>query len=393
MVSFDTFAKDFIRLNINENAEKLQLKKASGQIKNYKDLIEQIKLRQKIKEKLPNWYQNFALVIPKSVSTEQSSSEITAQYKASITNGQLLIDLTGGMGVDYAAMSQQFGRAIYIDQNTELTEIAKHNFHQLGFNNCEFIADDCIKFIENFSEKIDWLYVDPARRDSAGEKVFSLAECSPNLLIYKQLLLSKADNILVKCSPMLDIDLAKKQLEKVYRTYIICIENEVKELLFHLKKVTDDSNSIKIIYIKNERIEEFEFDSKNEKNLAFEIGPIEKYLYEPNAGIMKAAAFKTISKKFNCKKLNANTHLYTSDQLIVDFPGRSFEIIGQVKPNKKDLKLILPDLKANLKVRNFPETTEKLKKALGIKDGGNDYLFACTDNFNKKIILHTIKIN
>lgn len=393
MTSFDNTAKQFIRQNIKGLAEDLLLKSNSYRPDNFREIIEQIKLRQKIKEKLPSWYENYDLIIPKSISTEQSSSEITANFKANLVNGNLLLDLTGGMGIDFAAMSQQFKKAIYIDENDELAKTTAHNFEKLGLNNCEFHNGDSLKFLVNFTEKIDWIFIDPARRDTHGTKVFSLNDCSPNLLICKDILLEKAENILIKCSPMLDIELAKKQIGPVLKTYIICIENEVKELLFHLNTQNSTTQLIQIVNNVNGSFKEFEYNIDEEKALQNKIGPAQKYIYEPNAGIMKAGAFKNISAKYNCEKLHLNTHLFTSEKLIPDFPGRTFLLKNILKPSKNELKNHLPSLKANLAVRNFPETTEKLKKSLAIKDGGDQYLFACTDNLNKKIILHTIKIN
>lgn len=393
MEYFSEQDKEFIRFNLTTKVDNLLLQNHKNQPENIKSLAAQIKSRQKIKEKLPTWYKNFNLVMPKSISVEQSSSEITAKFKSNIAKGGTLVDLTGGMGIDFWAMSQQFEKAIYIEQITELKEVAEFNTNQLGIKNAVFHAENAMNFIENYTEKIDWVFVDPARRDKFGGKVFSLADCEPNLLEIKELLLLKAENILIKCAPMLDIDMAIKQLANVANIYIITVENEVKELLFHLRKSSSQPIISKVIHLKKDICEEFSFKMVDEKKLEFEIGPPQKYLFEPHSGIMKAGAFKTISETFNCKKLHQNTHLYTSDSLTGNFPGRSFEIVDIFKPDKSVIKMKIPSQKANLTIRNFPGNVVDLRKKLNLKDGGDVYLFACTNNLNEKIILQTIKIN
>ncbi len=393
MEGFSGQDKQFIKENLKVNVENLLLSNHRHQPKNIKILAEQIKARQKIQEKLPNWYDNFNLILPKSISVEQSSSELTANYKANITKGGTLIDLTGGMGIDFWAMSKNFEKAIYIEQNTDLKEVTEFNMNQLGINNAVFHTGNSINFIKNYSGKVDWIFVDPARRDKIGGRVFSLADCEPNLLEIKDLLLEKAENILIKCSPMLDIDMATKQLGAISTIYIISVENEVKELLFHLSKSKRESIITKVVNFKNDKFDEFFFKTSDEKKLELKVGPIQKYLYEPNAGIMKAGVYKTISELFDCHKLHSNTHLYTSDRKIDNFPGRSFEIVDKLKPDKSAIKLKIPEQKANLTIRNFPGNIVDLRKNLSLKDGGDIYLFACTNNKNEKIILQTVKIN
>lgn len=392
LTPLDEASKQFIKQNLNAKVESLLLKSGSSQPKNIKILAEQIAARQKIKEKLPSFYRNLDLILPKSISLEQSSSDLTANFKSTIVSGKLLIDLTGGMGIDLLAMCKQFEKAIYIEQNADLQSIAAFNFEQLKINNTQFFCENSVEFLKKIDKKIDWIYIDPARRSNAGGKVFSLADCEPNVLEIKELLLQKSDSVLIKCSPMLDIAQAVKQLENVAKVYVVCVENEVKELLFHLKKAHFDRIETQVIQLKNGENNSFEFDLEEEKHLDFRIGSIQKYLYEPNVGIMKAGAFKTVSKVFQIDKLNPNTHLYTSNQIIENFPGRSFEIINVLKVDKKDIKKHIPSQKANLTIRNFPGTVEELRKKIELKDGGNDYLFAYTNNINEKLILHTVKL-
>jgi 16S rRNA G966 N2-methylase RsmD len=392
MKALDEFSKQFIADNIDAKIENLLLKNKAKQPENIKILAEQILARQKIKQKLPNWYNNLSLLLPHFISVEQSSSEITANYKAQLISGQILIDLTGGMGIDCLAMSERFDNATYIERNAELKEITEFNFSQLGIKNVTFKSDDSIEFLEQINSKVDWIYLDPARRSSSGQKVILLENCEPNILAIKDLILAKTTNVLLKCSPMLDINLAIKQLETVQEVHIIVVDNEVKELLFHLNKTPNTNIKIKVVNLSKKGNSEFEFYANEEAEYIESIGPLQRYLFEPNAGIMKAGAFKSISKTFNCTHLHPNTHLYTANNLIDNFPGRSFEIIRILKASKTDIKKA-GLTKANLSVRNFPGTVEEIKKKLGLKDGGNDYLFACTNHLNEKIILQTIKIN
>jgi 16S rRNA G966 N2-methylase RsmD len=391
MQPLDEFSIQFITENIDAKIEDLLLKNKGKQPTNIKYLAEQILARQKIKLKLPTWYKNPSLLFPQSISIEQSSSEITAQFKASLVSGDTLIDITGGMGIDFLAMSQKFRNAIYIEKNIELKQITEYNFKQLGISNSAFFNEDSINFLEKLPTKANWIYLDPARRNTVGQKVVLLENCEPNPLSISDLLFSKAENLLLKCSPMLDINLAIKQLKTVQKVHIIIVENEVKELLFQLNKTTEADIEISVVQFIKNRTVTFNFLQKEETDLSGKIGPVQKYLYEPNAGIMKAGAFKILTKKFNCHHLHPNTHLYTADNQIDNFPGRCFKIENTLKASKDAIKKASLN-KANLSIRNFPGNVDDLKKKLGIKDGGSDYLFACTNNLNEKIILHTTKI-
>jgi 16S rRNA G966 N2-methylase RsmD len=385
--------KTYIKTHLNESIEKLFLTTSKNKPERFKILAEQIQARQKIKEKLPSWFTNFDLFLPKTISLEQSSSEITANYKSNLAKGKLLIDLTGGMGIDFFEMSQNFQHAIYIDQNEDLKEIATYNASVLNIKNTEIICCNSIDYLQNTLEKATWIFVDPARRNEHGGKVFSLNDCEPNVIENLELLLEKSENLLIKCSPMLDIDLAISQLKYVSKVHILTIENEVKELLFEINKLfIGPIEMIAVQFTKGKKID-FQYKLIDEKNCENNIGSIKKYLYEPHAGIMKAGAFKIIAQKFDLGKLHTSTHLYTSDKLIDNFPGRSFEIKAILKPNKQAVKAKIPNLKANLTIRNFPDTVANLRKKLFLRDGGLDYLFACTNHLNEKIVLQTIKIN
>jgi hypothetical protein len=290
----------------------------------------------------------------------------------------LLIDLTTGFGIDAYFLSKNFEKCILVEQNAELSQLVSHNFSVLGITNCEFMGGKSAEvFLKNFQEMADVIYIDPARRDNKGGKVVRMEDCEPNVVEMMPLLLSKSNQILIKTSPLLDISLAINSLKNCKKIYVIAIENECKELLFHIEKGYDGVLEIETVNISTKN-EVFVFDYEKEKTLNVPFSMPLKYIYEPNAAIMKSGAFKTIADVFNIYKLHKNTHLYTSETLISNFPGRVFEVLDLIKSDKKLLQNIIPNLKANLSIRNYPSSVQELKKKLQIKDGGDYYVFGTT---------------
>lgn len=388
MKTFSEESVRFIQEHLQDDVNKLLLQGKRFPHLPVSDLVLQIQARQKAKSKLPNWFSKEQIVFPPMISLEQCSSEATAAYKAGTIEGEVLIDLTGGMGVDISAMAMRFKQAIHLEQNQELSEITAYNFRQLGINNVAFYAQNSIDFLQNYPQRADWIYLDPARRDHSGGKVFRLQDCEPNILEISDLLFEKSGNILLKTSPMLDIDLAVSDLQHVYKIAVVALENEVKEVLFYLKKgFIGEAEKTAVNILKNNRIEEFSFTKSLETGTYITYSQPLKFLYEPNAAILKAGAFKIIAQKFKVQKLQANSHLYTSEALVPDFPGRVFEIEAVCKLDKKEILKYLPDKKANITTRNFPLTVRQIRDKIGISDGGSVFLFATTDQFNQKIIL------
>jgi 16S rRNA G966 N2-methylase RsmD len=369
-------------------------------LKNYLKLIkdelnwvsEQILSRQKAKNKLPNWYSNPNLVFPPPLSIEQSSSEITADYKAKLFQGDSFIDLTGGMGLDSIALAKVFKKGFYFETQSNVFETAKGNFEQFNQKNIEFFNENSIDFLAKNDIQLDLIYFDPARRDSQKKKVFQLSDCEPNAIEIQDLFLQKSANILIKTSPLLDISLIINSLKFIKTIHIVAVENDVKEILIEIKKGFDKEINIKTINFGKERTEEFDFKFKAEQSQKVNFSLPKKYIYEPNNAILKSGGFKSIAVALGLEKLAVNSHLYTADS-IIDFPGRVFEVMGISKVNACDLKIILPEMKGNLSIRNFPDSVENLKKKLKIKDGGNNYIFATTDCTNKKNVLVCKKIN
>ncbi len=387
-------ARKFIEDNLQIPVEELLLSGKKYPGLNIPLLVAQIEGKQKAKKKLPSWFQSADIIYPVKLSMEQCSSEITAAYKASLLSGTSLIDLTGGFGVDSAAFSERMSKVIYVERNTELSEIAAHNFRVLKKENVEIVNKNTEDFISINSTSFDWIYIDPARRKE-GSKVFRFADCEPDILKLQQELFKISNHIMIKTSPLLDIDQAVKELGYVREVHVVAADNDCKELLFILNKEQEKSEpEIIAINIRKENIkDEFRTSRKKEHESEVKYSIPQAYLYEPNVAVLKAGAFKSIAATEHLGKLHPNSHLYTSDQLKLDFPGRIFRLLKTIKYSKKEILEEIPEGKANITVRNFPNTVEEIRKKTGLKDGGSKYLFATTDLNDKPIILLTEKIN
>lgn len=350
-------------------------------------VVNQIRARQKAKHKMPLWYSTKDVIMPPLLSMEQSSSEEAAAYKSNLFQGELAIDLTGGAGVDAYYLSKRFKKVIYIDLNKDLAEIARYNFNKLGATNIEVINGLSENFLKEFKLKADLIYIDPARRDQ-NQKLFLLEECSPNIIELQEELLKKADTVLVKASPMLDIAKGISQLHNVDQIHIVAIKNEVKELLFIQKSENRNTAKVTAIDLAYNQPYEFDWNSINKTR----IGNIEAYLYEPNAAILKSGKPDELCSRFNLLKLNNNTNLFTSSNLEKDFPGRYFKIDKILKYDKKEIRKNIPSMKANIATRNFPDSVEVVRKRTGIEVGGDIYLFGIRDYEDKVKILLCSKI-
>ncbi len=387
----------FIRENLTADVRSLLLRSHPAGI-NARKLVAQVLARQKARDKLPAWYATDALIFPPALSVEQASSERTAQYKASLVQGALLVDATGGMGVDTWAFSRQTGRVVYVEQQPELVEHARYNLPLLGVTNAEFVVGDGIRMLEQIAgsspeKKADWLYLDPHRRDEQGGKVVRLDDCEPDITrpgVLDQLL-QHTRKLLVKVSPLLDIDLALKQLaNRVETVHIVAVQGEVKELLLVVDNQIVDKVNVKFntVNLLPDIVVGLQFEWREELTAVVDFGNPKTYLYEPNAAVLKAGAFRVTAARFGLVKLAPNSHLYTSDALKPDFPGRIFILNDVIKPDKNTLKNHIPDLKANLTTRNFPQTVAELRKKLSLREGGEIYIFATTLlNGDKRLLI------
>ena len=339
-----------------------------------KAIAQQLVGKQIAKNKLPTWFDNNEVLYPVRLSMEQCSSEETAKYKTKIINSGCGIDLTGGFGVDTIFLSKKCESLIYCERNEDLASLVTHNFKALNQHNCEVYVGDGVEYIKNL-KKIDWIFVDPSRRKES-QRVFRLEDCEPNVTQLIDLFFDKADHLLIKTAPLLDIQQTLSDLEAVKEVHVISVNNECKEVLYLLEKDFIGEALIFCVNLKKEHNEEFRFTLSQEREvLSLYSEPLE-YIYEANAAIMKAGAFKSIASKYELYKLHKHSHLYTSQKLISEFPGRSFKVKEVLNPDKKSLTK-LPK-KGNLACRNYPHKVDVLKKKLKINDGGNDYIFATT---------------
>lgn len=371
--------------------------------------ITQIAGRKVAAEKIPSWGKLEDIWYPKHLSLEQCSSEITAQYKAKIlsnfrknlaSESNSFVDLTGGFGIDCSFLAAGFGTATYVERQEELCEIAAHNFPLLSLNHITVRNEDGVAYLRAMPS-VDCIFLDPARRNEHGGKTVAISDCEPNVAELEELLLSKANCVMVKLSPMLDLTLALKELRHTQEVHIISVNNECKELLLLLGASTKDEEDTEIpIHCINlstkgmQEMQQFTFTREQEqRSECTYTSSLSTYLYEPNASLLKAGAYRSIAAAYSLKKLHPNSHLYTSDTLVEHFPGRVFRIINQFSLNKKEIKEGLSDLKkANITVRNFPATVAELRKRTKLADGGDTYLFASTLNNEQKLLIRCEKI-
>ncbi|SIQ57958.1 class I SAM-dependent methyltransferase [Pontibacter lucknowensis] len=380
--------KDYMRQHQHRNPAELMLQASRYPQLPVAELVKQIQARQKAIDKLPTWVAYPDVVFPTAVSVEQTSSEATAAFKASLIKGKLLVDLTGGFGVDSFFFSKQIKQVVHVEQNSELSEIASYNFKLLGATNIDAVNSSAEDFLQQFTGKADVLYLDPARRSDKQEKVHLLQDCEPDVLQLLPALFEKADAVLLKTSPMLDIELALEQLGSVARVWVIALHNECKEVLYLLQPgAKANPRRYAINLMPDGSIQTLTFDKEQEEQTSVSFADPKAYLYEPNSAILKSGAYRSVASQFGLQKLHPNSHLYTSDQLIPDFPGRAFACQGTGRYNKKEILARLPQRKANITVRNFPESVADIRKKTGIKEGGAEYLFFTTDMHQKPLVI------
>ena len=381
--------RQFIEEHLNDDVHELALKHSNAKV-DMALALRQIEARQLLRKKVPSWSANPELLFPSHLSIEQCSSEASANYKASLMKGGSFADLTGGLGIDCYYISQNFQHSDYVEHNPELCALARHNYEVLGAKTM-VVHNDSAEVFLNQCEPLDCLFIDPARRDVHGRKVVSVSDCTPNVVDLQDLMLQKAKRVMVKLSPMLDISQALKELRHVKEIHVVAVSNECKELLFIMERAFDDEPTYTCVNLET-RQPAVTFSMEEERvailQLAKELG---HYLYEPNVALMKGGCYKMLSQRYALKKLHRNSHLYTSDSLIQDFPGRIFEVDGWAIYGKKAKDLLKDVDKASIAVRNFPMTVAEIRKSLKINDGDQTYLFATTLSDERKVIILTHK--
>ncbi len=445
--------QDFIRQHQDEDVRQLAFLGSKYPEVDMPFALDQIRGRKMARVKLPRWASLEGIIYPPHISMEQCSSESTALYKAELAARLLglpvsssgtemkaeneieFVDLTGGFGVDFSYIAARLGvKSMYVERQVHLCEAAKENFGRLGLKNAIVKNGDGIEVLHSFHPKkkdaasaddslgitydqprsllktnlgLKIIFIDPARRDDAGNKVVSLKDCTPDVTVLQEEMLSKVDYVIIKLSPMLDWHRAISELSHVREVHIISVNNECKELLLVLSarnmgdmEASSADGEVKHagnlrIYCVNDA-QSFVCDELDMKSSSVRIAPpvLEEmqYLYEPNASLMKAGCFSVLSERYGARMLSKNSHLFVSMEPIEDFPGRSFCIIAISSFNKKELKRHLSGItKANIATRNFPLSVAELRKRLKLKDGGETYIFATTLSDESHVLVITEK--
>ena len=378
----------FIQDHKNDDPAELMLKAHKLSNLPLKFIAEQIASRQRAESKLPEWHGNSKLIFPPKHNLEQASSQQTAKFKARLLSGSVLADLTGGSGIDCYYLAHNFKSTTYVEPNRLLCEIASHNYKELNKNiNIEISTAE--QFLENIDQTLDWLFIDPSRRDDTMSRVYALEDCEPNVITIKKDLLSKSKKVLIKASPMLDIKRTLKEFPECYLIQTVAVNNDVKELLMYLDRDNKGEACIEAWnLLKNGEEEHISFLNSNAEKHHSKISDIQDYIYEPNSAIMKSGGFNTITKLYDISKLHVNTHLYTSNELIPDFPGKVLKVKDVFSASKKEVKKRVKDGLVNVIARNFPQGANELKKKFKLRDGGNEFLLFCeTQQYGFKTIL------
>ena len=431
--------QDFIRQHQDDDVRQLAFLGSKYPEVDMPFALDQIRGRKMARVKLPRWASLEGIIYPPHISMEQCSSESTALYKAELaarllglpasssgtemkTENEIeFVDLTGGFGVDFSYIAARLGvKSMYVERQAHLCEAAKENFERLGLKNAIVKNGDGIEVLHSFLPKKDdaasaddslgiiydqplsllktklglkLIFIDPARRDDAGNKVVSLKDCTPDVTVLQEEMLSKADYVIIKLSPMLDWHRAISELSHVREVHIISVNNECKELLLVLS-ARNMGEKLRIYCIND--AQSFVCDELDMESSSVKIAPstLEEmpYLYEPNASLMKAGCFGVLSGRYDARMLSKNSHLFVSQAPIEAFPGRSFRIIAVSSFNKKELKRHLSGItKANIATRNFPLSVAELRKRLKLKDGGETYIFATTLSDESHVLMITEK--
>lgn len=378
--------QDFIHDNIKTEATKVALDKSPFPEVSSAELAEQLRGLQRAQRKLPSWSKRKGVIYPVQLSMEQCSSEATSKYKGQLFKGKRMCDLTGGLGIDTLSLAQNFEEAEHYELNTELSEIARHNFKTLGADNITCFNQNGLEKILDSDQGYDLIYLDPARRDDAQRKVFRIEDCTPDIGTHYKNLLEHCDTLLIKFSPMLDITVAIRSFPEVHAIHIVAVKDEVKELLVEISSADKSAPvSIKSCNLRDEGRQYFE--GPWEESTLPPSGSLSNYLLDVNSAVRKAGLINAVASAQQLLKLNPKSLLLTSEDYPETFPGRVFKVLGQCKVSKKEIHNFLPEGKANLATRNFPVKVADLKKKLKIKDGGDLYVFATVSSENKNTLI------
>ncbi len=386
----DQALEDFINKNLKESLEKIVFQVRNRFAVDPQFVVAQINGRNKVGKKIPAWAEVSGLQFPSVLSFEQCSSQSTAQYKANLIKGNSLIDLTGGFGVDSFFLSQNFTKVDYVEKNEALFALVKSNFKQLGSTNITLHHGDGLSFLHQQKAKVDWLYVDPSRRNKEKGKVFLIEDCEPDIKTHLPLLLAKADQLLIKFSPMLDLEEILKKLPGVARIIVLSLKNECKEVLVQVDGKARAREEITIAAVDlpaTQAVTSFVANAQQKKTSSVDFGPPERYIYEPNKAILKAGLQNHLAQDLGLHKLAANSNFFSSNALVKQFPGRIFLKKETTKGKGKLIRKFLEDGKANVIARNYPLNAAQIYQQFKIIPGGRVYLLATTLAGGEKVIL------
>lgn len=359
----------------------------------FKTQIHQLKSLKKNAKKWPFLLQYPEIILPHGLNQEQSSSELTARYKAALFDGQRFCDLTTGMGMDAYWIGRNFKEVVLCEPNAELAAITSHNMAVLGLEQARLFAEwHAEEWLQDAAEEMDLIYLDPSRRNQLGAKTFFIEDYEPRLNDLWPMLLKYGKRIMFKTSPLLDIHRCLQMLKPIHEVHIISVENECRELVFVYERGRESETQFIAAHYHQGQWTRSTFTPSEEENAEVEYSLPLTFIYEPNTSLLKAGAFKWTAAHFGLKKLHAHTHLYTAKTFVPHFQGRVFRCLQICKIESKALKQFLPEMKGNLSIRNFPGRTEDLRKKLGIRDGGHHYLFACTLQQDEKRLLICTKV-
>lgn len=394
--------QEFITQNLDADIRDLALRHAGRTDIDLHYALNQIAGRRTAQTKLPMWVATDGIIYPPHISMEQCSSEQTAMYKAKVAqrliaelpvrpvlppNPTTLIDLTGGFGVDFSFLAPLFDKAVYIERQSHLCDISRHNMAALGITQAETVCGDCAQIIEEISHAT-LIYADPARRSASGGRTFAISDCTPDVLAMRETLLDKADFTMIKLSPMLDWRKAAADMgSHVGEVHIVSAGNECKELLLIMSR---KFTGLERIYcVNDDQTFSFTPSQTSQQSQTSQLSPAPPaYLYEPNASLMKAGCFALIEQRYACRQISRDSHLFLSSEPIPSFPGRGFAIRAITTMNKRELKAALGGTgQANVSVRNFPMTADALRKKLKLKDGGDTYIFGTTTADNRHVLI------
>ena len=378
---------EFVREHREDDVRRLALQAARWPDVDMPTALQQIAGRQVARAKLPSWAAIEAILYPPHLSLEQCSSERTAHYKSMLVEGETLVDLTGGLGVDFAFMAQGRSRATYVERQETLCDVARHNLPLLGLPHAQVVCADAEDYIVRMDE-VDTIYLDPARRGNAGQRVYALADCSPDVSTLAPTLLAKAKTVIIKLSPMLDMHQALRQLPCVAQVHIVSMRGECKELLLVLRRGHDGDVTIHCVN-DDQRFSYVLGEERCHAQVWDETMPEGGlWLCEANASIMKAGCHDLVAARLGLQVMSRDSHLMVADHCVEDFPGRIFMVQSVTTMNKRELRESMQGIThANVAVRNFPMSAPELARRLKVKDGGDCYLFGTTTSTGKHIII------